>query len=262
MEGSLSEFVEIAETAARKAGEYLSDRFRGKLQIEKKGEIDLVTDADRGAEQIIKDVIFGKYPDHRMLAEESGRSLQQSDYYWLVDPLDGTTNYSHGFPVYCVSIALLEKGEAIAGCIYNPILNECFTAVKGKGALLNGASIAVSGTTELGDSLLATGFPYDLRRSDDDNIKEFTAFAKRARAIRRAGSAALDLAYVACGRFDGFWEFKLSPWDLAAGLLMVTEAGGEATSYNGDRCDIFAGEAIVSNGLIHRQMIGTIGLVR
>jgi myo-inositol-1(or 4)-monophosphatase len=258
----VSDFIKTAETAAREAGAYLSSRFRGDLLIEKKGEIDLVTDADRESEQIIKDIILNKYPDHRILAEESGKSVRESDYFWLVDPLDGTTNYSHGFPIYCVSIALLEKGEIIAGCIYNPVLDEIFKAEKGKGAFLNGRSIGISKTVELGDSLLATGFPYDIRQSNDDNIREFTAFAKSARAVRRAGSAALDLAYVACGRFDGFWEFKLAPWDLAAGILMVTEAGGEVTAFDGGRYDIFRGEAIASNGRIHAQMLMILGGVR
>lgn len=251
----MTEFIKTAESAARKAGAYLMGRFQGDLLIEKKGEIDLVTDADRESERIIKDTILGEYPDHKILAEEGGNSIADSDYFWLVDPLDGTTNFSHGFPVWSVSIALLVKGEIIAGCIYNPILDECFKAEKGTGAYLNGKAISVSSTEKLGDSLLATGFPYDIRRSDDDNIKEFTSFAKSARAVRRAGSAALDLAYVASGRFDGFWEFKLAPWDLAAGTLMVVEAGGNVTSFEGGRYDIFKGEATASNNRIHSQML-------
>jgi len=251
----MNEFSIIAEKAARAAGDFLLSKFRTSFRIEKKGEIDLVTEIDRESEIMIKEIILGEFPDHRFMAEEGQRATSDSKFLWMVDPLDGTTNYAHGFPVFCVSIALLENGSICAGCVFNPILDECFTAVKGKGAYLNNDPIKVSATSELTDSLLATGFPYDIRKSDNDNIKEFTAFAKSARAVRRAGSAALDLAYVACGRFDGFWEFKLAPWDLAAGLIMVAEAGGTATSYNGDNYDIYKGEAVASNGHIHDQML-------
>jgi myo-inositol-1(or 4)-monophosphatase len=252
----MNEFAVIAEKAARAAGEYLLSKFRTSFRIEKKGEIDLVTEVDRESELMIRDIILNEFPDHRFMAEEGQRATSDSKFLWIVDPLDGTTNYAHGFPVFCVSIALLENGSICAGCIFNPILDECFTAVKGKGAYINNNPIKVSSTSRLTDSLLATGFPYDIRESDDDNIREFTAFAKSARAVRRAGSAALDLAYVACGRFDGFWEFKLAPWDLAAGLIMVIEAGGAVTSYSGDDCDIYEGKAVASNGLIHDQMLG------
>jgi myo-inositol-1(or 4)-monophosphatase len=254
--------LEIAEKAARTAGEYLIGRFHDSLKVEKKGEIDLVTDADRESEKIIKETILSEFPDHRLLAEEGERSDTESEYFWVVDPLDGTTNYAHGFPIYCVSIALLKKGRIVAACIFNPNLDECFTAAAGEGASLNGKSVQVSGEHQLSESLLATGFPYDIRNSDDDNIKEFEAFAKTARAVRRAGSAALDLAYVACGRFDGFWEFKLSPWDLAAGILMVMEAGGKVSSFKGREYDIFTGEALASNGRIHDQMLDILAGMR
>jgi myo-inositol-1(or 4)-monophosphatase len=232
----MNEFSAIAEKAARTAGGYLLSKFRTSFRIEKKGVIDLVTDVDRESERIIKEIITDEFPDHQFLAEEGEKAISDSKFLWLVDPLDGTTNYAHGFPVFCVSIALLENGHINTGCIFNPILDEYYTAVKGKGAYLNNGPIKVSGTGELTDSLLATGFPYDIRESDDDNINEFTAFAKSARAVRRAGSAALDLAYVACGRFDGFWEFKLAPWDLAAGMA--------------------------SNGLIHSQMLNVLNKIR
>jgi len=258
----MNEYSAVAEKAARTAGEYIQKRFRDPLRIEKKGEVNLVTNIDRESERMIKEIILNEYPDHQLLAEEGEKSVTDSEYLWLVDPLDGTTNYAHGFPVYCVSIALLKKGHIIAGCIFNPNLDECFTAIKGNGAFLNNRPIKVSNEGVLGDSLLATGFPYDIRESEDDNIKEFTAFAKSARAVRRAGSAALDLAYVACGRFDGFWEFKLSSWDLAAGILMVTEAGGKVTSFTGGNYNIFTGEALASNGRIHSQMIDILSAIR
>ncbi|MEE9554903.1 MAG: inositol monophosphatase family protein [candidate division Zixibacteria bacterium] len=258
----MSEFLIIAEQAAREAGRLVLEMRKSELLVEKKGKVDLVTEADRRSEQLIRKIIETNFPNHSFKAEEGTEAQGDSEYLWLVDPLDGTTNYAHGLPVYCVSLGLLKGKEIIAGCIYNPNLDECFTAEAGKGAFLNGKQIHVSKTESLDDSLLATGFPYDIRETDDDNLKEFTAFYKKARAVRRAGAAALDLAYVACGRFDGFWEFKLSPWDIAAGILLVEEARGKATSYSGDRYDIYKGELVASNGLIHDGMVGILGEVR
>jgi myo-inositol-1(or 4)-monophosphatase len=258
----MSDFLKIAEKSARDAGALLMKLRGADLNVEKKGKVNLVTDADRQSEELIKNAILGKFPDHRFIAEEGTQAKADSEYSWLVDPLDGTTNYAHGFPVWCVSIALLKSDEIITACIYNPNLDECFAAETGKGAFLNGKPIRVSETEKLDDSLLATGFPYDIRETDDDNLKEFTAFYKKARAVRRAGAAALDLAYVACGRFDGFWEFKLSPWDIAAGILMIQEAGGKATSYSGDEHDIYKGELLASNGLIHHRMSDILREVR
>ncbi len=258
----MSDFLKIAEKAAREAGRLLSELRSTDREIKKKGAVNLVTDADRKSEQLIREIIESNFPDHSFIAEEGTETSGDSEYLWLVDPLDGTTNYAHGLPVYCVSMGLLKGNEIIAGCIYNPNLDECFTAEAGKGAFLNGKPIHVSETGNLDDSLLATGFPYDIRETDDDNLKEFTAFYKRARAVRRAGAAALDLAYVACGRFDGFWEFKLAPWDIAAGILLVEEAGGKATSYSGNKYDIYKGELVATNGLIHGAMVGTLKSVR
>lgn len=258
----MREFLEIAEKAAREAGQLLLELRSTDREIEKKGKVDLVTDADRESETLIREIIESNFPDHSFIAEEGTEASGDSEYLWLVDPLDGTTNYAHALPVYCVSMGLLKGNEIIAGCIYNPNLDECFTAEVGRGAFLNGKPIHVSKTDSLDDSLLATGFPYDIRETDDDNLKEFTAFYKRARAVRRAGAAALDLAYVACGRFDGFWEFKLSPWDIAAGILLVEEAGGRATSYSGDKYDIYKGELVASNGLIHNGMVEILRKVR
>lgn len=251
----MNEFTTIAKQAAKISGRLLMDYFRKTLKVEKKGQIDLVTNADLESENIIKDIILSKYPDHGFKAEEGGGSDNNSEYLWLVDPLDGTTNYAHGFPFFCVSIALLKNDILQSGCIYSPIFEECFIAEKNHGAFLNDKRIQVSDTKLLVDSLLATGFPYDIRTTNDDNIKEFTAFAKSARAIRRPGSAAMDLAYTACGRFDGFWEFKLSPWDIAAGVLIVEEAGGNVTSWSGEKVNILSGEILASNKLIHNHMI-------
>ena len=247
--------LQIAKAAAKKAGRYLIEALPRKHQVSKKGVVDLVTEADRYAEKLIHEIIKGDFPDDSFLAEEGTRTENKSDLIWLVDPLDGTINYAHRFPVFCVSIALAERGRPQIGCIYNPNLDECFTARRGQGAYLNGESIHVSATAELLDSLLATGFPYDVRESDNDNMNNFITFYKRgAQAVRRAGSAALDLAYTACGRFDGFWEMKLNPWDIGAGILLVKEAGGRVTDFSGGPVDLFKGEVLASNGIIHAKM--------
>lgn len=248
----------LAEHAARQAGKYLLEVLPEKRDINKKGTVNLVTEADRHSEKLIHKIITDAYPDDRFLAEEGTKSKfakqGASELTWVVDPLDGTTNYAHRFPIFCVSIAIVKEDIPQIGCIYNPTLNECFTAQKGKGAFLNGKPVRVSTTENLNDSLLATGFPYDIRESDDDNLDNFAMFYKKAQAVRRAGSAALDLAYLACGRFDGFWEFKLFAWDIAAGIVIVKEAGGRVSQFNGEPVDIFKGEILASNGLIHSQM--------
>lgn len=258
----MREFLDVAVKAAREAGSFLLGTRNSSLVIEKKGMVDLVTDADRKSEKLIRDIIKVEFPNHRFIAEEGTSARGDSEYKWLVDPLDGTTNYAHGFPIWCVSIGLLKGNDIIAGCVYNPSLDECFTAEAGSGAFVNGQRIRVSQTANLDDCLLATGFPYDIRTSPDDNLKEFTAFYKKAQAVRRAGAAALDLAYVACGRLDGFWEFKLSPWDIAAGILLVKEAGGKVTSYSGDAYDVHKGQILASNELIHNDMVRILKKVR
>ncbi len=258
----MSEFLDTAVRAAKEAGALLASRFRQSLTIEMKGAINIVTDLDRASEELIKQIITVRYPDHAFKAEEGTETNNGSPYLWLVDPLDGTTNYAHGFPFYCVSVALVREGKLLAGCIYNPNLDECFTAERGAGAFLNGRKIKLSTVDKLGSAFLATGFPYDIRESDETNLREFGAFALSSLAIRRAGSAALDLAYTACGRFDGYWEQKLSPWDIAAGILMVEEADGRVTSWDGGRYDISRGEILASNGLIHEEMIEVLRKVR
>ncbi len=241
------------------AGRLIMEHFGPQQRVDHKGEIDLVTEIDRRSDKAIVKVIRSAYPDHLILTEEGSGRGGDGLFRWIVDPLDGTTNYAHGFPYFCVSIAL-EKGAEIAlGAIYNPVLDEMFAARRGHGATLNGKKLTVSRTRQLTDSLLATGFPYDIRRSQTNNLDHFARFAMRAQAIRRAGSAALDLCYVAAGRFDGFWEMKLAPWDVAVGGLMVAEAGGLVTDFSGGPFRIDGRQILASNGKIHGQMKEVLG---
>ncbi|MBI5561438.1 MAG: inositol monophosphatase [Deltaproteobacteria bacterium] len=248
-----------AIAAARKAGCLLKDNLGGPRSIEYKGAVDLVTEMDRRAEALIVDEISSAFPGHGILTEESAEQRPASSVRWIIDPLDGTTNYAHGYPVFCVSIAVEERGKTVFGCVHNPMLDELFTAEHNAGAYLNGTRISVSSTAFLGQGLLATGFPYDIRTSKLNNLDHFAAFAKRAQAIRRAGSAALDLSYAACGRFDGFWEMKLKPWDTAAAALILKEAGGEITDFSGAPFSIHGNECLASNGLIHEEMLCVLG---
>jgi len=210
---------------------------------------------DREAERLIVDRLRAAFPDHTIITEEGEDFTTSSPYRWFIDPLDGTTNYAHGYPVFSVSIALEVDGEVNLGIVYAPYLNELFMAERGKGATLNEKPIHVSRTDKLNASLLATGFPYDIRHSKENNLNHFCNFALKAQAIRRGGSAALDLCYVACGRFDGYWELKLKPWDVAAGVLIVKEAGGCVTDLEGGRFDILSGDVVASNGRIHEEML-------
>lgn len=250
----MNTYSALAVEAAREAGRFLRLHLDYAHQVEFKGEINLVTEADHQSEQMIVAKIHEIFPDHSIMMEESSPIEKESFFRWIIDPLDGTTNYAHGYPVFCVSIGLAFQGEVILGVIYNPMLEEMFVAIKGQGATLNGREIHVSQTADLSRGLLATGFPYDIRTSSDNNIENFIAMVTRAQAIRRAGSAALDLAYVAAGRFDGFWELKLAPWDTAAGCLMVTEAGGRVTDLYGDAFRLSSPHVLASNGRIHDAM--------
>jgi len=251
----LDRFLKTAVRACREAGRH-QVRFFGKIDREEhKGEIDLVTSVDRECEQIVIDILAAAFPGHGCLAEERPPSGTGRDYLWLVDPLDGTTNYARGFPFFCVSVALAFRGKVLAGAVFNPLLKELFTARRGGGASLNGKGIAVTRRQRLGECFLATGFPYDIRRSRRNNLDHFSRFATRALAIRRAGSAALDLAYVAAGRFDGFWELKLKPWDMAAGSLLVEEAGGVVTGRGKRPWSLGDRDIVASNGLIHGQLL-------
>ena len=264
----MEEFKKIAIQSALKGGEILNEH-RGRVKnIGYKDEVNLVTEVDKISEETILKIIKKNFPDHAILTEESEGKKSKSTYKWIIDPLDGTTNYAHGFPMYCVSVALEKDGEIILGVVYNPNLDELFVAEKGKGAIFSEGfrghklkrKISVSQTTELSQSLLATGFPYDIRKSKIDNLDHFANFYKKAQAVRRGGSAALDLCYLAMGRFDGFWELKLSPWDMAAGKLMVEEAGGKVTDFLGGSFNIYLKEILASNGKIHQQMIDVLKL--
>jgi myo-inositol-1(or 4)-monophosphatase len=249
------ELLAFAADVARGAGEILRRSYGRRQTIHFKGEINLVTDVDRESEAYILGRIRDAYPDHGILSEESPERMSPSPFRWIVDPLDGTTNYAHGYPCFCVSVAVERDGELLAGAVYDPLLDELFTATPGSGAFRNGERIAVSRTAELRKCLLATGFAYDVKTSTDNNFDFFRAFVFAGQAIRRDGSAALDLCYLACGRFDGFWELKLKPWDTAAGLLILQEAGGMASRLDGSAYDIHQPDLLASNGRIHVRMI-------
>jgi myo-inositol-1(or 4)-monophosphatase len=247
-------YLETAKAAAREAGRVLRESYDKRGEIMYKGTVDLVTRFDRLSQDMIFRRLSAAFPDHGFLAEEGLSRKGASDLRWIFDPLDGTTNFAHTFPVFCVSLALERAGSILLGVVYDPTRDELFEAVRGQGARLNGLPVRVSGVAELGKALLATGFPYDVRTSRENNVREFGDFVVRAQAVRRCGSAALDLCYVACGRFDGFWELKLQPWDVAAGALIVDEAGGMVSDFEGGPFDPFAGRALASNGLIHAEM--------
>jgi myo-inositol-1(or 4)-monophosphatase len=256
----MESFEQVAILAAKKAGLLLKRRLGQKRRVNYKGAVNLVTEMDLFSEKLIVSEIRQRYPNHSFLAEEKTSTQEKSPYRWIIDPLDGTTNYAHGYPIFCVSVALEKEREVILGAVYYPMRDELFLAKKGKGARLNGWKIHVSSTAKLSQSLLATGFPYDLRESPVNNFDHFRNFALRVHAVRRAGSAALDLCYVAAGRFDGFWEMKLAPWDMAAGSLIVREAGGEATDFLGRRLGLDGKHVLASNGKIHREMIRVLKL--
>jgi len=245
----------LAIQAVRESGKIQQEWLRKDKRIELKGAINLVTEVDRRSEQRIIEIIKKAFPEHNILTEETPMPELSSPYRWIIDPLDGTTNYAHGYPCFCTSIALESEGKIVLGAIYDPLLDELFLAQKGKGAFLNNERITVSATDQLTNALICTGFPYDLRESRENNLDHFTHFIMEARAIRRDGSAALDLCYVAAGRFDGFWELKLQPWDVVAGKLLVEEAGGRVTDFRGDQLDIHGQQILASNGRIHEEMI-------
>lgn len=251
----MTDRMTVARQAAMKAGKLLKDNLSGSREISYKGEINLVTEMDRRSEQVIVETLLAVFPGHGVMAEEETTIENGSEFTWIIDPLDGTTNYAHGYPCFSISIALAQSQELILGVVYDPMRDELFTSEKGGGAFLNGTKIRVSSTGRLIQSLLATGFPYDRAVSKENNLDYFHALLMASQEVRRDGSAALDLCAVAAGRFDGFWELKLKPWDVAAGSLIVREAGGMVTNLSGSEFSIHEGAIVASNGRIHGLML-------
>jgi myo-inositol-1(or 4)-monophosphatase len=258
----MPDLLPTAETIAREAGALLRDFFHRGVHAEYKGDVDLVTEADRASERLITERLHAAFPTHGIYGEEGTRTALDSEFRWYVDPLDGTTNFAHGFPVFCVvlgceqrapSLRPDEDGDMLAGVIYDPLRDELFAAERGRGATLNGKPIHVSRTRTLQESLIATGFPSH-KRHRNPNVHFYQEFTLRSHGVRRAGSAALDLAYVASGRLEAFWEFNLNPWDTSAGYLLVEEAGGRITHFDGSKFTLDSREVFATNGLIHDEM--------
>jgi len=249
--------IQLAIEAALETGKYLKESVGKVLQVESKfgQETNLVTQIDKNAEEIIINKIRKKYPDHDFLAEESGSHNKQSEYRWIIDPLDGTLNFTHGIPLFSVSIAVEKQGEIVAGVVYEPNLDELFTAEKGKGAFLNKKPIRVSKVDSLIESMMVTGFPYTIRDNPDNAVQHFVNLLMKVQGVRRLGSAAVDLCYVACGRFEGFWEVSLNAWDMAAGVLFIEEAGGRFTDLRGAPSSIYNKQVLMTNGLIHDKVV-------
>ena len=251
----MNQYLEELEPIAREAGALLMSYFDRQIKIEYKGDADLVTAADRAAEKLIVERLQARWPEHGIVGEEGTRSETGADYRWFVDPLDGTTNFAHGYPVFCVSIALARKDDQLeAGVLYDPTRNELFAAERGHGATLNGKPLLVSKTARLAESILGTGFPSH-KRHQNPNIHFYQQLTLRSHGVRRAGSAALDLANVAAGRYDGFWEFNLNSWDTAAGVLIVQESGGVVTRFDGSPFRLDSREVLATNGLIHEEVL-------
>lgn len=256
MENRMKSRIDFMKDLAKEAGAIQMRGLGKRHDIEFKGVIDLVTEVDKACERLIVGEIKKVFPYEDILAEEGSGERSASSTRWIVDPLDGTVNYAHNFPFFCVAIALEIEKRLVAGVIYDPVRDELFWAEKGKGAYLNGERICVSDHAPVGQSLLATGFAYNVQEGEsNDNLDNFCKFVKIARAVRRPGSAAIDLAYVACGRIDGFWELFLRPWDMAAGVVIIREAGGRVTSFDGGLYDLYGTEILTSNGKIHDEMM-------
>lgn len=252
--------------AAKASGKIQKKGWGRKHTVQFKDDINLVTEVDKACEAVILKIISKKFPTHDFLAEESGEILARSSrmgqrsphYKWIIDPLDGTTNYAHTFPAFCTSIGLEHQGKMLLGVVYDPLRDEMFTAVHGRGAYLNGKKIHVSCVSILKRSLLATGFAYNVQKVFNNNLNHFSNFIMRTQAVRRMGAAAIDLCYVACGRFDGFWEMELWPWDVSAASLILQEAGGKVSMFDGSSFDIYGKQIIASNGKIHQDMVRVI----
>jgi myo-inositol-1(or 4)-monophosphatase len=253
---SLRPELQFAAELARETGALLRGLAESvQAANSKRTEVDLVTEADRKSEALLVDRIAREYPGHGVVAEEGTGRPQRSAFRWLVDPLDGTTNFAHGYPHYAVSLALQENGTTVVGVVYDVFLGELFVAERGRGAFLNGQPLRVSSVSEIRRALLGTGFPYDRQTSPVNNFDHFVTVQKAAQGVRRDGSACLNLCYVACGRFDGYWEMKLNPWDVAAGALMVIEAGGRVTDFAGGLFDESGLETVATNGLLHDELV-------
>jgi myo-inositol-1(or 4)-monophosphatase len=252
---TVSDILQITEVIARKAGSILVNGYGNVRHIQQKGVIDLVTEFDKRSEEVILSAIQREFPDHAVLAEESGHNNAISEYQWVIDPLDGTTNFAHGIPLFSVSIALLKNSSPVVGVVYDPLRDEMFSAELGHGATLNKHAIHVSTRTDLEQAVISTGFPYDLRTNPRNNLAQFVEFQLRTQAVRHLGSAALDCSWTAMGRLDGYWEFGIKPWDIGAGALIVQEAGGKVTFADGDENFLSNDSILVSNGLLHEQML-------
>jgi myo-inositol-1(or 4)-monophosphatase len=257
MSAEVASVLELAKRLAREAGSIQRAHYEGQFEIQTKSDVtDLVTDVDRACERVIVDAIRAARSDDAILAEEgSGRDDSDAEWRWVIDPLDGTSNYAHGYPRFCVSIGVEQRGVAMVGVVYDPLLDELFAAVRGGGARMNERPIRVSAEARLDHAMLSTGFAYDVHSSIEDNLDHFAGFVKSAQAVRRDGSAALNLCYVAAGRFDGYWEIKLKPWDVAAGLLIVEEAGGRTSDFSGQGNCTSGLETVASNGHLHDVML-------
>jgi myo-inositol-1(or 4)-monophosphatase len=257
----LHKILQYVIDLSREVGDYIYSRKSTKRKIiSYKGEVDLVTQFDRRSQTMIVQSLKKRFPTYGILSEEDIRHNTGSSYKWIIDPLDGTTNFAHNLPIWAISIALEINSDIVLGVVYDPTRREVFSAIKKCGAFSNNKRIQVSKIRNLTQSLLITGFPYDIRQSKDNNLNHFNNFAVRAQAVRRLGSAALDLCYTACGRFDGYWEIKLSPWDQAAGSLILEEAGGKITDFKGGKFNIYGDEVLGTNKLIHRQMMRVLKL--
>jgi len=251
-------FRAVAADAALISGRIQKARLGTDIGIEKKGELDLVTEVDRACEEAILARLRRSFPTHDIVAEESGAAITGSEFVWYVDPLDGTTNYAHNYPFFCTSIALARNGEVVAAAVYDTVKDELFTAARGRGATCNGKAIRVSTARDLSRSVFLTGFPYDLRDNVAHTLRFFERFVHHARALRRDGAAALDLAYLAAGRIDGFFEERLHSWDILAGALLVEEAGGRLSRFDGSAIGVSAKEVVASNGTLHEAMLGVL----
>jgi len=251
---------DFVTSLCREAGRIAAKRWGTSLQITRKGEVDLVTDVDLELQELIGETISRRFPEHVVLGEEGGQEekAQEAEYLWLVDPLDGTTNYVHRHPCFCVSVAMAHRGEVLLGCVYDPLRNELFYAAKGEGATLNGGPLSVSSTSSLISSLLSTGFPYGRATHRDSNVTYLGRVINKIQGVRRSGSLALDLAYVASGRLDGHWEFHVKPWDTAAGGLMVQEAGGRMSGVAEEGWSPFLNDVLATNGVIHEELLAAL----